>query len=371
MGTPSMAGPDLAGLGWDDRLTLLFVAHAAAGHVPGRVVTEERGSYGVLTGPVELRATLSGRFRFEAEDLTEPSYPAVGDWVALQLAGDGGAGGSGVIQAVLPRRSAIVRRAPGDRGIDAQVIAANVDVAFVMTSLNAEFNVRRLERYVAVAWESGAVPVVLLSKADIATDPEGARLAAEAAAPGVSVIVVSAVTGEGLDEVRSHVRPARTVVFVGSSGVGKSTLVNAIAGAPLLATSKIREDDARGRHTTTRRQLVPLVGGLLIDTPGMRELGLHDGDGLATTFDDVERVAALCRFGDCRHDSEPGCAVRAALETGGLDPARLGAYRKLQREARRAELSTDALARRAERKRWTAMSRSVERHMQQKYGGGR
>jgi ribosome biogenesis GTPase len=359
---------DLAGLGWDERLQLLFVTHAAAGHVPGRVVTEERGSYGVLTGPVELRATLSGRFRFDAEELTEPSYPAVGDWVAIQQAADGEAG---VIQAVLPRRSAIVRRAPGDRGIDAQVIAANVDVAFLVTSLNAEFNVRRLERYVAVAWESGAVPVVLLSKSDIATDPEGARLAAEAAAPGVPVIVVSAVTGEGLDEVRAHVRPARTVVFVGSSGVGKSTLVNAIAGAPLLATSEIREDDARGHHTTTRRQLVPLVGGLLIDTPGMRELGLHDGEGLANTFNDVERAAATCRFSDCRHDREPGCGVRVALDSGELDPARLGAYRKLQREARRAELSTDALARRAERKRWTAICRGVQRHMHEKYGDDR
>lgn len=363
-----MPGPDLAGLGWDERLDLLFVTHAAAGNIPARVVTEDRGSYGVLTGLVELRATLSGRFRFEAEDPTEPSYPAVGDWVAIQTSDDGEAG---VIRAVLPRRSAFVRRAPGDRGIDAQVIAANVDVAFLVTSLNAEFNVRRLERYVAIAWESGALPVILLSKSDIATDAEGARLAAESVAPGVRVIVVSAVTGEGLDEVRAHVRPGRTVVFVGSSGVGKSTLVNAIAGAPLLATSGIREDDARGRHTTSRRQLVPLVGGLLIDTPGMRELGLHDGDGLATAFGDVERVAAACRFGDCEHESEPGCAVRFALETGGLDPARLGAYRKLQREARRAELSTDALARRAERKRWTAMSRSVERHMQQKYGGER
>jgi ribosome biogenesis GTPase len=369
MGITGPVSPDLAGLGWDERLEGLFAGHAEAGRVPGRVVTEDRGSYGVLTGPVELRATLSGRFRFDAGDLPEPAWPAVGDWVAIERVGNNAE--VGVIQAVLPRSSAIVRRAPGDRGIDAQVIAANVDVAFLVTSLNAEFNLRRLERYVAVAWESGALPVVLLTKADLATDPERTRVAAEAVAPGVSVIVVSAVTGEGLDEVRAHVRPARTVVFVGSSGVGKSTLVNAIAGAPLLATSEIREDDARGRHTTSRRQLVPLVGGLLIDTPGMRELGLHDGDGLATTFDDVERAAAGCRFSNCRHDAEPGCAVRVALETGQLDAARLDAYRKLEREARRAELSTDALARRAERKRWTAIRRSVGPQMKAKYGTDR
>jgi ribosome biogenesis GTPase len=352
-------------LGWDEAFAASFARRSAPGLVPGRVVTEERGVYRVNTGRSELAATLTGRFRYEADADPAATYPTVGDWVALQHAGDGGAA---VIHAVLPRRSAIVRRAPQDRGIDAQVLAANVDVAFLVTSLNADFNLRRLERYVTVAWESGATPVVLLSKADVATDVEGARLAAEAVAPGVEVAAVSAVTGEGLDAVRGHLAPGRTVVFIGSSGVGKSTLVNALAGAELLETAAIREDDSRGRHTTTRRQLIPLADGLLIDTPGMRELGLRDEDGLEAAFGDVEQAALDCRFRDCSHDGEPGCGVRAALDDGRLAESRWASYRKLQREARHAEIFSDALSRKAERRRWAAISRSVQVHMDHKYG---
>ena len=252
-----------------------------------------------------------------------------------------------------------------------QVLAANVDVVFVVTSMNAEFSPRRLERYLAVAWESGATPVVLLSKSDLADDVAGFRLAAEASAPGVEVIAVSAVTGEGLDEVRAHLGPGRTVVFTGSSGVGKSTIVNALAGAPLLETAAIREEDARGRHTTTRRQLIRLASGLLIDTPGLRELGVLDGEGVSTAFDDVEGVASACRFSDCQHRSEPGCAVRSALQDGSLSADRFDAYTKLQREGQRAAIAADALARKAERRRWTTISRSVDQHMRMKYGAER
>ena len=366
--TGADAAGTLAPLGWDDAFSASFRQHGIVGSIPGRIVSEERGAYRVHIGRSELRATLTGRFRHAAAADPAHAYPAVGDWVAIQDTGDGEAA---TIHSVLPRRSAIVRRAPVGRGVDAQVLAANVDVAFLVTSLNADFNLRRLERYLAVAWESGAVPVVLLSKADLDADVDGHRLAAESVAPGVEVIVASAVTGEGLDDVRRHLGPGRTVVFVGSSGVGKSTLVNALAGAPLLETAAIRERDARGRHTTTRRQLVPLAAGLLIDTPGLRELGLHDEAGLANAFDDVERVVEGCRFRDCGHEAEPGCAIRAALGAGRLDPDRWAAYRKLQREAHRAELQTDAIARRAERKKWTAISRSVQQHMAMKYGGER
>jgi ribosome biogenesis GTPase len=251
------------------------------------------------------------------------------------------------------------------------VLAANVDAVFVVTSVNADFNLRRLERYLAVAWESGGTPVVLLSKADLADDVEGFRTAAAAIAPGVEITAVSIVTGEGLPEVRAHLGVGRTVVFMGSSGVGKSSIVNALAGEPLLDTAGIREDDARGRHTTTRRQLVRLAEGLLIDTPGLRELGILDGDGLSTAFEDVEGAASACRFSDCRHRTEPGCGVRAALADGTLDAARLEAYQKLQREAHRAALATDMIARRAERRKWTAIHRSVDQHMRLKYGADR
>ncbi|HUG30883.1 MAG TPA: ribosome small subunit-dependent GTPase A [Candidatus Limnocylindria bacterium] len=364
----------LPALGWDERLATLF-ATEAPGLVPGRILGEERGQYVVATGAGEGPASPSGRLRHDTVLDPTAAWPAVGDWVALDPLVDGvvgaGANEHRLIQRVLTRRTAVIRRSPGDRRMPSQVLAANVDVVFVVTSVNAEFNVRRLERYLTVAWESGAVPIVLLSKSDLADDIESYRLTAEATAPGVEVIAVSIVSGEGVEAVRGHLGLGRTVVFTGSSGVGKSSIVNALAGADLLDTGGIRLDDARGRHTTTRRQLVRLAGALLIDTPGLRELGVLDGEGLSTAFDDVERTAAECRFGDCQHRSEPGCAVRAALAAGTLSRERLDAYDKLQREAQRATLATDALARRAERRKWTAIHRSVDQHMRLKYGADR
>jgi ribosome biogenesis GTPase len=356
----------LAALGWDERFEALL-ASEAPGLTPGRILSEERGRYLVASASGDGPASPSGRLRHETELDPTAAWPAVGDWVALEPSSDG----EHRIQRVLTRRSAVIRGAPGDRRLTTQVLAANVDVVFVVTSANAEFNVRRLERYLAVAWESGATPVVLLSKSDLAVDIETFRLVAEATAPAVEIIAVSVVTGDGIDDVRGHLGAGRTVVFTGSSGVGKSSIVNALAGEPLLDTGGIRLDDARGRHTTTRRQLVRLADGLLIDTPGLRELGVLDADGVSTAFEDIEAAAAACRFGDCRHQSEPGCAVRARLADGGLSAERLDAYEKLQREARRATLATDAVARRAERKKWTAVHRSVDQHMRQKYGAER
>ena len=275
----------------------------------------------------------------------------------------------------MPRRSAIVRRAPSDHSTGAQVLAANVDVVFIVASLNAEMNLRRLERYLAVAWESGAAP----GRRPHEGRPRRRRgrpsvAAVEAVAPGVEIIAVSAVSGEGTRGASGRTsRPGRTVAFIGSSGVGKSTLVNALAGRELLTTAGIREDDARGRHTTTRRQLVPLrASGLVIDTPGMRELGLLDGDGLATAFEDVEtagRAAAASATAATRPSRAAPSA--SALASGDLDPDRFHAYRKLEREAHRAELANDAVARKAERRKWTSMIKGVERHMQQKYGAER
>ena len=313
----------LAAVGWDDRLATLL-AFEAPGLVPGRILTEERGQYVVASADGEGPASPSGRLRHETELDPSAAWPAVGDWVAMEPARPGE---HRLIQRVLPRRTAVVRRAPGDRKLPSQVLAANVDTVFVVSSANKDFNVRRLERYLAVAWESGAWPVILLSKADLADDIEPFRVAAEAAAPGVDVIPVSVVTGEGLDAVRAHLGSGRTVVFTGSSGVGKSSIVNALAGEPLLVTAAIREDDARGRHTTTRRQLIRLANGLLIDTPGLRELGVLDGDGVSTAFDDIEGVGSSCRFSDCQHRSEPGCAVREAIAAGTIDRSRFDAWR--------------------------------------------
>ena len=368
MGTQPGPPDVLTALGWDARLDALL-ANEAPGLVPARVLTEERGVYLVAGAAGEGPASPSGRLRFDAELDPTAAWPAVGDWVAVEPGASDGE--HRLIQRVLSRRSAVVRRAPTDRRVPAQVLAANVDVVFVVTSMNADFNLRRLERYLAVAWDSGATPVVVLSKADLAEDVNDYRLAAEATAPGVEVIAVSAVTGEGLENLRAHLGAGRTVVFTGSSGVGKSSIVNALAGAQLLDVAAIREDDARGRHTTTRRQLVRLADGLLIDTPGLRELGVLDTDGVSSAFDDVESVAATCRFNDCTHRSEPGCAVRAALRDGSLATDRFDAYTKLQREARRAVIASDALARKVERRRWTAISRSVEQHMRMKYGAER
>lgn len=285
----------LDAVGWHPAFAEAFVAHDGIGRVPARVVAEERGHFVVHDGTATLAAAVSGRLRHESGG--DPlAYPAVGDWVAATVDLDVG---SATIHAILPRRSAIVRRTPTDHRTRAQIIAANVDVAFIVTSLNGELNLRRLERYLAVVWDSGALPVVVLSKSDLADDLTGHQAAAESVAPGVEVISTSALNGDGIGAVRAHLAPGRTVAFIGSSGVGKSTLVNTLAGRELITVAGIREDDARGRHTTTRRQLVSLMDGLVIDTPGMRELALLDGDGLASAFDDVERVAQACRFRDC------------------------------------------------------------------------
>ena len=355
----------LAAYGWSGWVEARFGEHAAAGLEPARVLAEDRGSYVARTPAGERRASVTGRFRFEAGD-DPAAYPAVGDWVAIESHDDAAA-----IRAVLPRRTSVVRHAPGKRTA-AQVVGANIDTVFVVASLNADLNLRRLERYLATAWESGAEPVVLLSKADLADDPEAAVALVESVAVGVAIFTVSVVDRRGLAELRARIRSGDTVAFIGSSGVGKSTLLNALAGDEVAATAAIREDDARGRHTTSRRQLHLIAGGgLVLDTPGMRELGLWDADvGLDRSFGDVEAFAAECRFGDCRHAGEPGCAVAAALASGKLDPARLDGWRKLEREARHLERRVDALARAEERRRWKLIGKSVGRHMDAKYGRG-
>ena len=344
--------------GWSDALQQDFAAHAERGLTPGRVIVQHRSHYDVAADQGELTAQISGRL---ARDAEPGGYPAVGDWVALEPhAGEQAA----TIHAVLPRRSAFVRKAAHSVATE-QVVAANVDVALLVVSLNADFNTRRLERYLAAAWQSGASPVVVLTKADLAENADALMAEAEGVAFGAPVIAVSAVSGAGLSALASHLKPGETAVLVGSSGVGKSSLVNALAGEVLMDTGAIRENDARGRHTTTHRELLRLPSGaLVLDTPGMRELGLLDAsEGLSATFGDIEDLAETCRFGDCGHTNEPGCAILAALETGALDPGRWKSFQKLRRELAHLERKEDWVAREAHRRQWIGIHKAARAHL--------
>jgi ribosome biogenesis GTPase / thiamine phosphate phosphatase len=361
------AAAELLDWGWDDGHAASFASVADAELEPGRVVVEERGAYLVHVAGGDVRATLSGRFRFDAELDDGPGFPVVGDWVVLGPTGDPD---HRLVQGLLPRRTAVVRRAPTDRRTPEQVLAANVDLLLIVTSLNHDLNRRRLERYLALAWGSGAQPVVVLNKADLVPGIEKAIDWIRPITAAVPVHAVSATTGFGLAGLAAHLADGRTVALMGSSGVGKSTLVNALAGSQVEATRAIREDDARGRHTTTRRHLVRLPGrGLILDTPGMRELGLADDDGgLDATFADIDELAAGCRFSDCRHDREPGCAVRAAIDAGSLDASRLASRRKLEREVARTERQGDPRARAERRRQGRLIRTTIGQHMKHKYG---
>ena len=347
--------------GWSETLQQQFQTHAARGLTPGRVIVQQRGLYVLATGVGEVTAQLSGRFAHEAE---AGAYPVAGDWVAAAVRQEEAAA---TIHHLLPRRSAFKRKAVGG-GRTAQVVAANVDVAFLVASLNADLSARRIERYLATAWESGASPVVVLTKADLCNDRESRKSEIEAVALGVPVHVVSAITGEGLTSLAECFAPGQTAALVGSSGVGKSTLVNALAGASLMATKAIREADGRGRHTTTHRELVLLPNGrLLLDTPGMRELGLWDAEvGVATTFADMEALTESCRFRDCAHESEPGCAVQAALADGTLDLDRWRSYGKLQRELRHLARKDDPRQWAETRRVWVQRARNYRAPKRQK-----
>ncbi|HEX7920778.1 MAG TPA: ribosome small subunit-dependent GTPase A [Bradyrhizobium sp.] len=339
--------------GWSDHDGQAFAPYAAQGYVPARVVVQQRGLYTLVTDHGELRAQLAGRLVHEAQ---EGGHPVVGDWVAAAARP---AEGSATVHAILPRRTMFVRKA-ADTVQAVQVVAANVDVALLVASMNADFNLRRLERYLATAWQSGARPVVVLTKADLCDAPDDIVAATESVAFGAPVLVASAVTGAGMTELAALLKSGETCVLVGSSGAGKSTLVNVFAGTERMATGGIREDDARGRHTTTHRELVRLPGGaLILDTPGMRELGLIDAEeGLGAAFDDIEALARDCRFKDCGHGNEPGCAVRAALESGQLDPDRWRSFQKLQRELAHLDRKEDRAARAAEKRRWIARNKA-------------
>ena len=354
---------DLTKWGWDARLSALFQPHSGS-HQPGRVLSEHRGGYLVAIEGSEVDAAVSGRYRHEAS--TSEDFPAVGDWVALEI---GEAARSAVIQALIPRKTRFLRPARGDTG-GAQVVAANVDVVLLVAGLDHDFNLRRIERYVALAWSSGAEPVIVLNKSDVCDDVAGRVADATAVAPGVPVRVLSAIDGTGLESLAPLLEPGMTVALIGSSGVGKSTIVNALLGFDRQATGAVRADDQRGRHTTTMRELVVTPSGaLLIDSPGMRSVGMWDIDeGLAEAFADVEEFASQCRFSDCAHRTEPGCAVQAAISSGKLPEARLLSQQKLEREWAAAARRVDPAARAEAAKRWKQIHKNSRNHMRVKYG---
>jgi len=351
----------LSDLGWTDSLESGFTPHHALDRLPARVARADRELYQVLldADAPPVRAEVSGRLRHEARGPAD--FPAVGDWVAIAPPD----GGTAIVHAVLPRRTVFARKAPGRETVE-QVVAANVDTVFLVGGLDGDFNPRRIERYLVAARESGADPVIILNKADVLLAQSPARFAVRLAeveeiAGGAPVHAVSALDHSGLEPLAAYLASGRTVALLGSSGVGKSTLVNALAGAAVQAIGAARESDGRGRHTTTHRELVPLPGGAwLIDTPGMRELALWGGDeGVSATFGDIAALTARCRFGDCAHDTEPGCAVQAALASGELSAERYASWRKLEREARAFAARHDKALQAKERARWKAITKSV------------
>ncbi|MFF4188732.1 ribosome small subunit-dependent GTPase A [Streptomyces sp. NPDC001691] len=343
----STSSRPLAAYGWDDAWAAEFAPYAAQGLVPGRVVRVDRGQCDVVTADGTLRADTA---------FVTPHDPmrviCTGDWAAVEPGGD-----PRFVRAYLPRRTAFVRSTSSNRS-EAQILAANVDHAIIAVSLAVELDLGRIERFLALAWESGAQPLVVLTKSDLVPDPVGlSYLVRDVAtsAPGVQVLPVSAATGEGV-EILAAVVAGGTSVLLGQSGAGKSTLANALLGAEVMAVQAAREVDGKGRHTTTTRNLLVLPGGgVLIDTPGLRGVGLYDAEsGVGQVFSEIEELAADCRFHDCAHQAEPGCAVLAAIEDGSLAQRRLESYRKLLRENQRIVAKTDARLRAEIRRDWKA-----------------
>ena len=331
--------PALEELGWDAGWQSALEHLQEDNLIAARVAAQHRGAYVVWTAEGELRARAAGRLLYEHE-VGEP-IPGVGDWVGVRET---------TITAILPRRSAFIRKRAGLES-EEQVLAANVDTAFLLAGLDDDFSLRRLERYITTAWDSGAAPVVVLTKADLCDDVVDAMLQVETVAIGVPVHSISNVTGIGVDELSERLQPGRTIVLLGSSGVGKSTLLNRLAGEEVMRTGVVAADGT-GRHTTTHRELVRLPdGALVVDTPGLRELQFWDGD-ISAAFEDIEALAGECRFRDCAHAREPGCAVLAAVEGGTLALDRLRSWRKLQRELEAIAARTDHRLRAARKKRW-------------------
>lgn len=345
-------------LGWNSEWEKHFSQIEIHGCIPARVAEENREIYKVFSEAGELLAELAGKIRFQAQSRRD--FPAVGDWVLISPRLSEG---RATIETILPRKSALLRKAAG-KEIEEQVIAANIDTIFLTTSLNQDFNLRRMERYLAIAWESGSTPVVLLNKADLCSDPDSFQQRIANIAPGVPVHAISALTGAGISQLSQYLQPGSTAAFIGSSGAGKSTIINALAGRTLQRVEAIREWDDRGRHTTTTRQmmLLPEGGGIVIDTPGLREIGMWESaEGVSRAFEEIEELASGCRFRDCRHSDEPGCAVLEAVKDRTLSGERLENYRKLTAELRFQESKSNIRIRQAKKAYWKRVSKSIKK----------
>lgn len=323
--------------------------------VVARVISEQRQIYKLHDGEKEITGEVSGKFQFQAK--VKSDYPSVGDWVVIEPINNEN---KGIIQKVLPRVSQFSRQSAGDK-TEEQIVAANIDYVFLVMALNNDFNVRRLERYLLVAYDSGANPIIVLTKKDLCSDLQDKMAEVEEIAFGVPVFSVNSTNGEGIEDLKTLISEGKTVSLLGSSGVGKSTLLNALIGETKQVTQEVREGDDRGKHTTTHRELFFLpTGGMVIDTPGMRELQLWGGEEhISSTFTDVEDLAKSCKFSDCTHEKEPGCAVNQAIENGELDQQRLISYRKLMKELAYAERKQDASLARLEREKWKKVSKMM------------
>ncbi|MEL7071605.1 MAG: ribosome small subunit-dependent GTPase A [Cyanobacteria bacterium J06581_3] len=347
-------------LGWSEVFARSFVLYAEKGYQVGRVAVAHRSQYQLYTEAGDRHAVLTGKFRHQLEKSEE--FPAVGDWVVVHSLSETN---PVLIEAVLPRRVQFSRQAAGTR-TKTQVIAANIDTLFLVSGLDRDFNLRRIERYLVMAWQSGATPVVVLNKTDLCDELEEKIAAVEEIAIAVPVIALSALQQSNLDALQPYLQPGKTVALLGSSGVGKSTLTNQLMGETVQATQSVRADDSRGRHTTTHREMLRLPSGaLLIDTPGMRELQISStADSVEETFSDIESLAERCRFRDCQHQSEPGCAIQAAIEEGTLSAKRLSSYQKLQREQAYQNRRQDKQSQSNAKARWKKITKAIRQKQQ-------
>jgi ribosome biogenesis GTPase len=343
-------------LGWNSAFQASFEPFAAQNLIPGRVAAQHKGGYVIFTEQGEFLADAAGKLRHKG---SKQDLPVVGDWVAMTPLPNG----RGQIRGVLPRQNKFSRKVAGEETHE-QIVAANLDTAFIVTSINADYNPRRIERYVVLARETDINPVIVLSKIDLAENVSEIMVELRSLFPDIQVIPLSCKTGAGIDAIKAYLTPGKTASLLGSSGVGKSTLVNYLLGTEKQAVKDIRESDDRGRHATTYRELIVLPqGGLLIDTPGMREVHLWDGArGLQDAFSDFEEVALTCRFSDCEHATEPGCAVKKAIEDGTLDAGRFESYKKLQSESSNMTAKTVARARQDEKKRISKLVKDYNKH---------